>query len=280
MKWKQMVKAVLPAAAAAAGAGVFLLAPAHAAREQKAPFMDRNYAHRGLHKKDKSVPENSLAAFRRAVKAGYGVEMDVHITADDRLVVFHDDTLRRMIPGAPEGRIETFTLEELRQFRLLKTDEQIPTLEDALAVLAGRVPLILEIKSGPRNDRLCALVSGALARYPGPVCIESFDPFILRWFKKHEPSYLRGQLAQKPKDYKNALKGARAFAAGNLLLNAAARPHFISYRIGEKPATVRLCEAMGAMRAGWTSREWKHEQDYDMVIFEHYKPGVWFRADI
>ncbi len=278
MKWKPMAKAMLPVTAA--GITAFLLAPAHASREQKAPFVDRNYAHRGLHKKDKTVPENSLAAFRRAVKAGYGVEMDVHITADDQLVVFHDDTLKRMIPGAPEGRIETFTLAELKEFRLLKTEEQIPTFEEALAVLAGRVPLILEIKSGPRNDRLCALTAGALARYDGPVCIESFDPFILRWFKKNAPQYLRGQLAQRPEDYKESLPLAQARIVGNLFTNFAARPHFIAYRIGDKPFTVRLCEAMGAMKAGWTSREWKHEKDYDMVIFEHYKPGVWFRAEI
>ena len=248
--------------------------------EQRKLFAGWNYAHRGLHKKDKSVPENSLAAFRRAVKAGYGVEMDVHITADDQLAVFHDDTLKRMIPRAPEGRIETFTLAELKSFRLLKTEEQIPTLSEALAVLAGRVPLILEIKSGPRNDRLCALTAGELARYNGPVCIESFDPFILRWFKKHAPEYLRGQLAQKPEDYKENLARPQAMIVGNLLTNFAARPHFVAYRIGDKPLTVRLCEAMGAMKAGWTSREWKHEKDYDMVIFEHYKPGVWFRAEI
>ena len=278
MKWKPMAKAMLPVTAA--GITAFLLAPAHASREQKAPFVDRNYAHRGLHKKDKTVPENSLAAFRRAVKAGYGVEMDVHITADDQLVVFHDDTLKRMIPGAPEGRIETFTLAELKEFRLLKTEEQIPTFEEALAVLAGRVPLILEIKSGPRNARLCALTAGVLAQYNGPVCIESFDPFILRWFKKNAPQYLRGQLAQRPEDYKESLPLAQARIVGNLFTNFAARPHFIAYRIGDKPFTVRLCEAMGAMKAGWTSREWKHEKDYDMVIFEHYKPGVWFRAEI
>ena len=279
MNWKPMMNAVLPVAAAA-GLTAFLIAPAHATREQKAPFMDRNYAHRGLHKKDKSVPENSLSAFRRAVKAGYGVEMDVHITADDQLVVFHDDTLKRMIPGAPDGRIETFTLDELKEFHLLKTEEQIPTLQEALAVLAGRVPLILEIKPGPRNDRLCALTAGALARYTGPVCIESFDPFILRWFKRNAPQYLRGQLAQRPEDDAETLAKPQAMLAGNLLLNFAARPHFVAYRIGAKPLTVRLCESMGAMKAGWTSREWKHEKDYDMVIFEHYKPGIWFRAEV
>lgn len=279
MKWNPIEKAVAPVAALA-GLTVFLVAPAHASLERKAPFMDRNYAHRGLHKKDRSVPENSLTAFRRAVKAGYGVEMDVHITADDQLAVFHDDTLGRMIPGAPEGRIETFTMAELKQLHLAQTQETIPTLQEALEVLAGRVPLILEIKSGPRNELLCILTARALAGYGGPVCIESFDPFILRWFKKNAPDYLRGQLAQKPKDYKGLLKKPAAVLVGNLLTNVAARPHFVSYRIGPKPFTVQLCEAMGAMKAGWTSRKWAHEKDYDMVIFEHYRPGVWFQAEI
>ena len=279
MKSNPILHAALPVLAAA-GTVVWLVAPAHAKREQKAPFMDRNYAHRGLHKKDKSVPENSLAAFRRAVKAGYGVELDVHITADDQLVVFHDNTLERMCAGAPEGRIESFTVEELKALRLAGTDEQIPTLAEALQVLGGRVPLILEVKPGPRNQLLCILTAKALASYTGPVCIESFDPRILRWFKKNAPQYLRGQLAQRPEDYQDKLAKPQAMLAGNLLLTFAARPHFVAYRIGEKPLTVRLCESMGAMKAGWTSREWKHEKDYDMVIFEHYKPGIWFRAEV
>ena len=265
---------------AAAGTTAFLIAPAHASTERRAPFMDRNYAHRGLHKKDKTVPENSLPAFRRAVKAGYGVELDVHITADDQLVVFHDDTLGRMVPDAPEGRIETFTLAELQKMRLAKTEETIPSFDEVLEVLGGRVPLILELKSGPKNDLLCILTAKRLSSYDGPVCIESFDPFILRWFKKHAPEYLRGQLAQKPKDYKEALAEPLAILVGNLLTNVFARPHFVSYRIGPKPVTVRLCESMGAMKAGWTSRKWEHEKDYDMVIFEHYRPGVWFQAEI
>ena len=279
MKWNPVKKAAAPVLATA-GLTAFLVAPAHASPERKAPFMDRNYAHRGLYKKDKSVPENSLAAFRRAVKAGYGVEMDVHITADDQRAVFHDDQLGRMVKNAPEGRIETFTLAELRALRLADTDEPIPTLQEALEVLAGRVPLILEIKTGPRNRLLCALTARALAGYAGPVCIESFNPFILRWFKKNAPDYLRGQLSQPPKDYKDAAPKGVALLAGTLLTNVFARPHFVAYRIGPKPFTVRLCEAMGAMKAGWTSREWKHEKDYDMVIFEHYKPGVWFQAEI
>ena len=274
-----MMKAAVPVLALA-GTALWLIAPAHASDEMKAPFMDRNFAHRGLHKKDKTVPENSLAAFRRAVKSGYGVEMDVHITADNQLVVFHDNTLGRMVKGAPEGRIESFTLEELRGMHLLNTAEGIPTLQEALEVLAGRVPLILEIKTGPRNQLLCTLTARALSGYNGPVCIESFDPRILQWWRKNAPDFMRGQLSQMPKDYKKEASPVEAFLAGNLLTNFLARPHFIAYKIGPKPATVRLCEALGAVKAGWTSKEWKHEKDYDIVIFEQYKPGVWFRAEV
>lgn len=119
MNWKTACKIAAPAAACA-GAFAFLVAPGHATRAQKAPFLYRNYAHRGLHTEDGTVPENSLPAFRAAAEAGYAVEMDVHLTADDQLVVFHDDTLDRMC-GVP-GVIDDFTLAELRALRLGDTD--------------------------------------------------------------------------------------------------------------------------------------------------------------
>ena len=199
----------------------------------------------------------------------------MHLTADGELAVFHDDNLKRMT-GRDEA-IEALTMAELKTLRLCGTEETIPTLREALEALDGKVPLILEIKRGAHNDRLCQRVLSTLHGYSGPVCIESFDPFIVRWWKRNAPEYLRGQLAQPPKDYKGEASPAAAFLAGNLLTNFLCRPHFIAYRIGSKSITVRLCEAMGAIKAGWTSREWKHETDYDIVIFEHYKPGVWFR---
>ena len=154
MNWKTACKIAAPAAACA-GAFAFLVAPGRATRAQKAPFLCRNYAHRGLHTEDGSVPENSLPAFRAAAEAGYAVEMDVHLTADDRLVVFHDDTLERMC--GVQGVIDDFTLAELRALRLGKTDCVIPTFAEALEALGGRVPLLLEVKRGHDNRRLCAL---------------------------------------------------------------------------------------------------------------------------
>ena len=130
MNWKTACKIAAPAAACA-GAFAFLVAPGRATRAQKAPFLYRNYAHRGLHTEDGTVPENSLPAFRAAAEAGYAVEMDVHLTADDQLVVFHDDTLERMC-GVP-GVIDDFTLAELRALRLGDTDCVIPTFAEAPA---------------------------------------------------------------------------------------------------------------------------------------------------
>ena len=251
MKMKSLLKAAAPALTAA-GTVAYLVAPGRATSAQKAPFVDRNYAHRGLHRQDKSVPENSLEAFRAAVEHGYGVEMDVHLSADGALVVFHDDTL--------------------------DPDCGIPTLAEALAVLGGRVPLILEIKRGGHNRELCEKTYALLRTYAGPVCIESFDPFIVRWFRLHAPELLRGQLSLPPKDYGDSTTKLNAFLAGNLLTNVLCRPQFIAYQIGKKPMTVRLCERMGAVRVAWTSHAWDQESKNDMVIFEYYRPGVWFRA--
>ena len=266
-------------AAAVAGGAAFLVAPGRYTTEMMAPFAHRNYAHRGLHKKDRSVPENSLGAFQAAVDAGYGVEFDVHLTADDQLAVFHDDTLKRVC--GVKGRTDDQTLAYLQSLHLFGTEYTIPSLDEALEVFAGKVPLILEIKRGQkraRNELLCRKIRERLLKYDGPVCIESFDPMIVAWWRRNAPEVLRGQLSQPPKTYKGSVTRVSAVLAGDLITNVIARPHFIAYRIGEKPLPVRLCERMGALRACWTSRAWKDEPGNDMVIFEHYRPNVWFEA--
>ena len=276
-----ILKYIALPSAALAGGTAFLVAPAHATKEMKAPFADRYYAHRGLHKKDKSVPENSLAAFQAAVDAGYGIELDVHLTADDQIVVFHDDRLKRIC--GVEGRTDDLTLAELKALRLFGTEHTIPTLDEALAVLDGKVPLILEIKRGvkpKRNALLCKKVYDRLQSYNGPVCIESFDPAVVAWWRFHAPKVLRGQLSQPTAMYKKGSSKVTGFLCGNLLTNALARPHFIAYCIGKKSLPVQLCEHMGAIRACWTSRAWEHEKGNDMVIFEHYRPTIWFKPKI
>ena len=149
-------------------------------------------AHRGLFDNDKGIPENSLTAFELAVKNGFGIEMDVQMSKDGVLVVFHDDTLKRMT-GA-EGKLCDYTFEKLRALRLLDTDCQIPTFEEFLQAADG-VNLVVEIKTHANIGEVEQKVYDALKNYKGNYCIESFNPFIVRWFKLHAPEIIRGQLS-------------------------------------------------------------------------------------
>lgn len=261
--------------AAAAGAAAFLVAPGRRDEKQRAPFMGRNFAHRGLHRIDKSVPENSIPAFEHAARIGYGIELDVHITADGELVVFHDDELKRVC--GVDGRLEDLTLDGLRQLRLCGTDNAVPTLQEVLAAVAGRSPLIVELKRGHANRELCRKVYEVMQTYSGPWCIESFDPRIVFWFRIHAPEVLRGQLSARYSSLKNSTGRVTAFALSRCLTNFLTRPHFIAYEIGRKPLAVRLSEALGAMKVAWTSLEWKNEEHNDAVIFQFYRPRVKYK---
>ena len=272
------VKKILPAAAAvaaAAGTLCFLTAPGRAGKAQKKPFMYKNFAHRGLHSRDKSIPENSLAAFERAASAGYGMELDVQLSRDGEVVVFHDDDLKRVC--GVEAKVADLTLEELRKLRLCGTEETIPLFSEVLKCVRGRGALIVELKNGKRNEELCEKTYALLEKYSGEYCIESFNPFIVRWFKKNAPEVIRGQLANPPKDYNGEVGPITAVILGNCLLNFLSRPQFIAYKITPKPFTVKLCEALGAMKVAWTSHDWVNEKFYDAVIFEFYKPKLKYK---
>lgn len=123
---------------------LFLVAPRMINRADRTPFCGIHYAHRGLFDNNSDAPENSLAAFKKAVDAGYGIELDVQLSKDEKLVVFHDATLKRMC--GIDGKVWDYTLEELQQMKLLNSNETIPTFEQFLEVVDGKVPFILEFK--------------------------------------------------------------------------------------------------------------------------------------
>lgn len=274
----ETLRKLLPAAiavGAAMGGLVFLVAPGRICRWQKKPFMYRNFAHRGLHKRDKSVPENSIAAFERASAKGYGMELDVQLSKDGEVVVFHDDTLNRVC--GVDSRVDEKTYAELKKMSLCGTEETIPLFSEVLKTVRGRGPLIVELKNGRSNRELCEKTYELLKAYNGEYCIESFNPFIVRWFRKNAPEIVRGQLASPPRDYGGEVNNISAFVLGNLLLNFMARPQFIAYKIAPKPFTVKLCEALGAMKVCWTSHDWVNEKSYDVVIFEFYKPKLKYK---
>lgn len=161
-------------------------------REDYKWLTDTYVAHRGLFDNGAGIPENSTPAFEKASKNKFAIETDVQMSKDGVLVVFHDDTLKRMT-GA-EGNLADFTFEQLRQLRLLQTDCVIPTFEEFLQAANG-VNLIVEIKSHANIGELEQKVVDALKNYNGHYCIESFNPFIVRWFKVHAPEIIRGQLS-------------------------------------------------------------------------------------
>ena len=136
-----------------------LLRPGRCKAGQQLPFLGVNHAHRGLHSEDKTVPENSLPAFRAAVEAGYGMELDIQLSKDGQVMVFHDDTLDRVC--GVHGRVDAFTFDELRQMHLCGTQETLPLLTEVFEVVQGRQPMIIELRKGAGADaRLSAPVSG------------------------------------------------------------------------------------------------------------------------
>lgn len=269
---KRCEKILLGCTGAALALPVFLLAPGRASKGLKAPFKGRNFAHRGLHSRDRSVPENSLKAFELASAAGYGMELDVQVTKDGQVVVFHDDDLKRVC--GVEGKVWDYTFAELQQFPLCGTAERIPLFSDVLNTVNGRGPIICELKTGPRNRELCEKTYDLIAAYPGEICIESFDPRIVAWFRFHAPELLRGQLATDKYEDQSPLQ---AFLLSRCLMNFLSRPQFIAYKLVKRPLTVRLAEALGAMKVAWTSHEPRNEKGQDAVIFEFYRPGVTFK---
>lgn len=246
--------------------------------ERNAPFVHRNYAHRGLHNNEGGVPENSLAAFALAAEKGYGAELDVQLSRDGQVVVFHDDTLNRVC--GVNARVDEYNYSALKEMPLLGTGERIPLFTDVLKTFNGGTerPLIVELKTGPRNEELCRKTFDILKQYSGIYCIESFNPMIVKWFRKHAPQVYRGQLASTMEDYLPGQKKAVAFLLSRCALNFLAKPDFIAYKnIEHRPAGVLRARARGTALFAWTSRKPdKDQKENDSVIFEKYRPDPFF----
>lgn len=238
------------------------------------------FAHRGLYSNaTPEAPENSLPAFRRAVEHGFGIELDVHISSDGKLYVFHDDNMLRMC--SVDCKITDLTSDEIESARLLGGDEHPPRFSDVLSLVAGRVPMVVELKCEPHVDPgpLCRAVSDMLSHYNGRYCIESFNPYVVGWYRRNEPNVFRGQLSERfftrGKHEKN---GAVLFALENLLLNVVGRPDFVAYNCQHSDAPAyRLWRHLLRMpTAFWTIRDAgmlrTAVSDCDCAIFEGFIP--------
>ena len=254
----------------------------------RAPFVGHNCAHRGYFGKDQRPPENSLPAFAAAAQNGYGIELDVQFTSDRRLVVFHDDTLDRMTPA--KGFVHDMDWTDFSAQPLAGSNEHPPLFADMLRTVAETnpdTPLIVEIKSRAEYSKtyleeLCRATIAELKAYPGPYCIESFDPRVVGIVRRQAPDILRGQLADSYQSYrKDGTHAVPAFAFSHLFGNFLGRPDFIAWCPAKRNWAVKLNAALGAMMVMWTALPEhdtaKLEAENDAVIFQWYAPKQKYR---
>ena len=232
-------------------------------------LLDTPVAHRGYH--GPGVPENSLAAIHTAIQNGYSVELDVHATLDDVLVVFHDDNLLRMT--GYDKPLGDCTFAEIRDLVLDATDEKIPAFSEVLDSVKGRTGLLIEIKSHPHIGKVEELLCRQLDRYPGKFAVASFDLRILAWFYRNRPSYIRGQIS-------GGLNGAKLplihrFFLKNLVITLISRPDFIAYEYRYLNAWIRFFTSIFRLSVlVWTVRDpsaaGKYRQAGQNCIFEGF----------
>ena len=227
-----------------------------------------SYAHRGLH--GEGIPENSMAAFRRALEHGYGIELDVHLMKDGELAVVHDSSLKRT--AGADVKIEDLTKEDLEKYPLEGTEETIPLFKEVLALYAGKAPLIVELKPEKGNHAaLSKATCDLLESYDGAYCLESFDPRCIRWLKKNRPELIRGQLSENWLKTKNDLPWPIAFALTYNLLNFWTSPDFIAYKFADRNTTANYyCRKVWKLTGvSWTI---KNKEDFDAAVKEGWLP--------
>lgn len=237
----------------------------------------RPIAHRGLH--GGPTLENTIEAAEAAIGANYAIECDIQLTADGEIVVFHDDDLDRLTVA--HGPLHAKSAAELRKISFRGNDGHIPNLREFLSRVAGRVPLIIELKSRWDGDtRLAEKAVAALANYAGHYALMSFDPQLVEAIRSLSPGIVRGIVAQRYYDdaeWKN-MPAARKFGLGNLTHIPRTRPHFIAYWIRDLPALAPLFarNLLGMPLLTWTVRteaERKRARRWtDQMIFEGFLP--------
>lgn len=245
-----MKKRYIAFAAVAAAAGAYLnaICPRLKGKPDMSSFEGKVFAHRGMFGAEN--PENSLGAFKKAVENGYGIELDVQLSSDGEAVVFHDTSLLRLY--GENISVNSLTAEELK-------DYGIPTLRDALEIIDGNVPVIVELKGEGKDISVAPITAEVLDEYVGEYCVESFNPFIIKWFKDCRPDVIRGQLSGS--HLTEGKKSIKLFMLENLMFNFISRPDFIAYdHKSRAKISLALCRKLFNIPVfAWTiktSEEW------------------------
>lgn len=208
---------------------------------------NRAFAHRGMHGPD--VPENSPSAFAAALERGFGIECDVQLSSDGEAMVFHDWDLDRLTEET--GAVARKTAAQLGKIILSGSDDRIVTLRRMLDLVAGAVPLLIEVKSrqSMRITPACLAVRRALEGYRGRHAVMSFDPRIPRWFAMQSPRTVRGLVVTEEDD--KTIRGA----IRRRLWLWHSRAEFLAYDVRDLPSRFAAGQrARGLPLATWTVR--------------------------
>ncbi len=241
----------------------------------------RPVAHRGLHDRTRGIIENMPGAARAAVAGNFGIECDIQLTADGEAMVHHDDELGRLTEGS--GALLGKTAAELRAIQFKDTPERMMSLGDLCALVAGRVPLVIEMKSHFDHDRkLVARMVEILTAYQGPAVGMSFDPDQVQALREMMPQLPRGIIAENTYEAADWPEASPAQRRGMLHLCHAfrTRPHFVAYWIDELPAPAPWIarNVFGLPLLTWTVRSPEQREraarHADQMIFEGFVPGT------
>jgi glycerophosphoryl diester phosphodiesterase len=233
-------------------------------------------AHRGSHSFDFTIPENSMKAFQISIERGFAIEFDVNLMGDGTLVVFHDKDLKRMT--GIDAKLLDLRFDQIKKYRLLDTQETIPTLTKVLDLVKGKVPLLIELKNHGQNETLCKNFMETMKHYQGVWAVQSFHPFTMKWFRTHHPHVIRGQISEYFLQ-DNDLKPLTKWLLKRMVFNFLVQPDFINYGIKYMPNRyVDHAKKMGTIVIGYCARtpqEYAFCKHYiDNAVFEFFDPTV------
>ena len=243
--------------------------------KEKSFLKDFLFAHRGFHDKELKTPENTLKAYKRALENNFAIELDVRVSKDLKFVCFHDESLLRM--ANVDNCVNSLNFKQLNETYLNNTKETIPSLEDALSLINGSIPLLIEIKPHKNYKETLPIFTELMDKYNGKFAVFSFDYRIVKWFKKNKPNYIRGQITsyfhenpKMPKIMKYLMK--------IMFFNKFTKPDFISYNILNVPNKyISKAKRKDILLLGYTvfnkdqfDESLKH---LDNVVFEGFNPN-------
>ena len=239
----------------------------------------RPIAHRGLHDPARGIIENMPGAAQAAIAGNFGIECDIQLTADGEAMVHHDDELGRLTEGS--GALLGMTAAQLKAVKFRDTSERMMSLGDLCALVAGRVPLVVEVKSHFDGDRkLVARMAEVLSSYRGPVVGMSFDPDQVIALRELMPQLPRGIIAERAYEEADWPEATPAQRQGMLHLRHGlrTRPHFVAYWVDDLPAAAPWIarNVFGCPLLTWTVRTPEQRaiaaRDADQMIFEGFRP--------